>query len=610
MLRQTAVMALMAILLLPTHEAKAADTTPDVLTLQNNIVFYLADSIGEKDPVSVSRVTNMMQALGVPYSGSDGSTAAIVCVTHDYQDPETGATFPAGYYRPHQSGSSRSYFGSGSTGGLKNIKKIIYYFATSYDPQFSTYLVNDGGRYSLDPNNKFVITSPGFKYSPTLILGGKPDVVAAGSYYQIDAPLKFTLDFSDSGTPLDAFDGKLQDIITDTTFVYAMYRRQLDSEGKAIVDDNGKEVPGERIMWSRDNTFQTGYKRPSGILGIAIICGDDNATTRFATVAEQTTTSDACWHDSDPGVRHQALEENEQAAGYYFTKYCSKDMLDYIQAETGYDFHEKHEADYIEGVCNLRQNQVLYTVTDTLSSLTSRNISIALNRLELPCQYYINSTTRATTLITDYTDTATGVSLPRGHYQASYPSTTYSTLWGNSSYPERTGYRYLERMRFYMTQSSAQLKLKVIEVGVDSTKTTLVDDVVYTTDAADPRAITLDLTQLPGWAADKIYLVSYTAPDADSGIMAIAWTTTSAGAATQYADLAEYSKTKVIEWHTAATSPAYYTPLATDGILLPTADATPQSTADLPAYNLAGQRVANGYHGIIIRNGRKMVRYY
>ena len=584
-----------------------AQSSSSAYRLADNKVIYLANSDVEDSVVTVARVEKMMSSLGMPYTGSDGSSAASICITTDYYDAETGLHFPAGYYRAHQSGTSRSYFGGNGIGGLQNLRKIIYYFATSYDPQFSTYLVDDNGsRYSLDPNNKFIITSPGFKYSPTMLQNGEPTYESSGRYFQVDKPLKFTLDFTEGGDPLNAFDGKLSGINSDTTFYYAMYRRILDAEGKAEADENGKEIPGERILWSPDNIFQTGYKRPSALLAVAFICGDDDAPVRYASIADQGKTSNARWYDTDPGPSFTPLRANEQAAGYFFSDRCSITLLDYIKETTGYDLNMRDTTE-IAGVLTLKENLNLYTVIDTLSTLSTRNISMALGKLSLPCTFSGVANTAVTAISQPYTDTETGITLPSGYYRCHYPSTLYFCQWGSSTHLPRTGVRNLRRMTFYMSRPESQLELKVIEVGIDSTQTERLNTIVTASDDTDGRRIILDLQSLTGWSADKIYLVSYRATDANTGIMAISWLSATDAASTLYGNLSEYVKSKTASWAASPTEPMHYTAPLPDAILSPQLPSA-TTTSATPRYNLSGQRVGSSYRGITIERGVKKMQ--
>ena len=107
----------------------------DVQVLHNNYVIYMcapgdAKAVETPTAYKVDSEKSAFEELGFNYQCYNADNTNMVVVTKDYVDEETGASFPAGYYYPAKIGGSRSYFASAAdVSGLKNVKKMIFYFA-------------------------------------------------------------------------------------------------------------------------------------------------------------------------------------------------------------------------------------------------------------------------------------------------------------------------------------------------------------------------------------------------------------------------------------------------------------------------------------------------
>lgn len=324
-------------------------------TIHSNLVVYMcAPGVTEtvEDPVglNVEYVKSAFEELGINFQCNDASNTNMVCITKDYTDPETGAKFPAGYYYSGKVGNSRSYFGKneGPT-GLKNVKKMIFYWAAAGNVQFSSYLVREGGitvdnlstgtsvsvdnRYTMDPNCKIKFSVPELDgtYSTTRTneegetFVEEKNIFSSSNYYNTmldengnptttwttfacTRPTKLTLDFTEP-IDVDKIDTNLDysSILDgDVNVPYGAYEF-------AYRDENGKDKAGNPIPWSADNVLQQGYKRAAYLLGIAIICGDENAETYYANVSNSTD-DDECYWEAQAEAAHAALAATDVPA--------------------------------------------------------------------------------------------------------------------------------------------------------------------------------------------------------------------------------------------------------------------------------------------------------
>lgn len=342
-----------------------------VQTMKNNYVFYMCapgDNKAVDTPVGYKNASQVsaMEELGFNYSNYDSDNTNQVVLTRDYTDAETGAAFPKGYYYPDKVGDSRSYFGSEGVSGLKNVKKMIFYFAATSTGgvQFSSYHVKEGGcgsvpsdqnpttgytpggangvRCSMDLNNKIKFFVPqneavaadgtriftsadkdgvGSNYYCTALADGKP--TPAWTEFACDQPLKLVLDYTQTSEKFDSN----YDFLTDKTGTITV---PYGTAKVAKQDANGKEVAGDAIPWSADNILQQGYKKSAYLLGIAIICGDEGAKTYYANVSESTDDDEATWHESAEAAHTPFADTDEPANNLFFSWKMTPEMKQYI----------------------------------------------------------------------------------------------------------------------------------------------------------------------------------------------------------------------------------------------------------------------------------------
>lgn len=378
--------------------AANAQVTPNIVNegdaqaIHSNLVVYMCapgvtETVADPQGMNVDYIKSAYEELGINFQCNDATNTNMVCITKDYTDPETGATFPAGYYYSDKVGGSRSYFGKneGAT-GLKNVKKMIFYWAAAGNVQFSSYLVREGGitvdnlstgspvtvenRYTMDPNCKIKFSVPELDgtytttrtneegetfeeekpiftsnnyYNTMLDENGNP--TTTWTTFACTRPAKLTLDFTQP-IDVDKIDTNLDfsSILDgDITVPYGHYEF-------AYRDENGKDKAGNPIPWSADNILQQGYKRAAYLLGIAMICGDDNAQTYYANVSNSTD-DDECYWEENAVAAHTALAATDDPAANLFYSWMLTD-----------DFKTFAQQHYTAGISNV--------ATDTKSMIT------------------------------------------------------------------------------------------------------------------------------------------------------------------------------------------------------------------------------------------------
>lgn len=341
----------------------------DVQELHNNYVIYTCapgDAKVVESPVAyqVDKEKSAFEELGINYQCNNTGNTNMVVVTSDYLDAETGASFPAGYYYPAKIGGSRSYFASAAdVSGLKNVKKVIFYFAagSSGGVQFSSYFVREHendvpavsvpsdqsgntyspsvkARWSMDLNNKIKFAVPenltetadgvkifssGNNYYNTLMVDGKPST--DWTTFQCEKPCKLVLDLTKHG---DLYDGSY-DFTKDLSGVVEV---PYANANIAKQDANGKEVPGTNIPWSADNILVQGFKKAAYLLGIAFVCGDDNAKTYYANVSESTDEDEAKWHESSSAAVTPFAATDEPEYNLFFTWKTTPEFVSFVKA--------------------------------------------------------------------------------------------------------------------------------------------------------------------------------------------------------------------------------------------------------------------------------------
>lgn len=347
-------------------------------TFHDNAVIYMCapgdnKAVDEVKGFDVNYLKSAYEELGIHFQNNDANNTNQLCIMQDYTDPETGAKFPAGYYYPTKVGGSRSYFGQneGPT-GVKNIKKMVFYWAAAGNVQFSSYLVREGGitvdnlstgspvtvenRYTMDPNCKmsFSVPEPTATYQTT-----KPDsetgepipvekpIFSSKNYYNTmldengeptttwttfvcTRPTKLTLDFT-TPIPVDQIDTNLDfsNILDgDINVPYGHYEF-------ALRDENGKDKAGNPIPWSADNVLQQGYKRAAYLLGIAFICGDEGAKTYYANINNSTDDDECYWEENAEAAHTPLAATDDPANNLVYSWMLTDDFKAFVQAHAG-----------------------------------------------------------------------------------------------------------------------------------------------------------------------------------------------------------------------------------------------------------------------------------
>lgn len=376
--------------------------TPDIVnegvtqTLHSNLVVYMCapgvnQAVDEPVGLNVEYIKSAYEELGINFQCNDASNTNQVCITKDYTDPETGATFPAGYYYSDKVGGSRSYFGKneGAT-GLKNVKKMIFYWAAAGNVQFSSYLVREGGitvdnlstgttvtvenRYTMDPNCKIKFSVPELDGTYTTTRTNEEgetfveekNIFSSNNYYNTmldengnptttwttfacTRPTKLTLDFTEP-IDVDQIDTNLDfSCILDgeVNVPYGAYEF-------AYRDENGKDKAGNAIPWSADNVLQQGYKRAAYLLGIAFVCGDENAQTYYANVSNSTDDEECYWEENAVAAHTELAETDVPAQNLYYSWMLTDEFKAFVA--------EHYQGAGISNVANDQQTEAIYNI--------------------------------------------------------------------------------------------------------------------------------------------------------------------------------------------------------------------------------------------------------
>ncbi|MBS5528918.1 MAG: hypothetical protein KHX42_12305 [Prevotella sp.] len=220
-----------------------------------------------------------------PLSGGTAGGTNYHVLEQDYTDASTGISFKAGTYSCLNSNTAINFYDNYNPQGVSNIKQVIFYLASSGQLQFYArqYKGTDTGldycHFEGDPTNRKLKSykAPGFSTPRT----------DGAQWYELhfNKPLKLVVDLTNAqGTAAEMTSANLEPnkSADDTEEVRALlqyYEKAFDADNNMIQGD--KLVP-----WTAEGKFAFQFKKKAYVMGIAVICGDENAKTRTIDLSE------------------------------------------------------------------------------------------------------------------------------------------------------------------------------------------------------------------------------------------------------------------------------------------------------------------------------------
>lgn len=221
----------------------------------------------------------------LPISGGTANGTNYHVLEQDYNDPETGISFKAGTYSCLNSNTAINLYDSFNPQGMSNIKQVIFYLASYGQLQFYAreYKGTDTGldycHFEGDPTNRKLKSykAPGFSTPRT----------DAAAWYELhfNKPLKLVVDLTNAqGTPDEMTSASLEPNKNsdDVEVVKSLLQYYEKADGP-----DGSIVQGDKLVpWTPEGKFCFQFKKKAYVMGIAIICGDENASTLSIDLSE------------------------------------------------------------------------------------------------------------------------------------------------------------------------------------------------------------------------------------------------------------------------------------------------------------------------------------
>lgn len=221
----------------------------------------------------------------LPLSGGTASGTNYHVLEQDYTDAETGISFQAGTYSCLNTNTAINLYDSYNPQGMTNIKQVIFYLASSGQLQFyarqyeGANTGNDYCHFEGDETNRKLKSykAPGFS----------TPLEGAAQWYEMHftKPLKLVVDLTNAqGTVDEMTNASLEPNknADDTEVVRALlqyYEKAFDADNKMIRGEN-------LIPWTENGKFAFQFKKKAYVMGVAIICGSENAKTRTIDLSE------------------------------------------------------------------------------------------------------------------------------------------------------------------------------------------------------------------------------------------------------------------------------------------------------------------------------------
>lgn len=239
----------------------------------------------------------------LPISGGTAEGTNYHHLNNDYTDAETGIIFKAGTYACLNSDTEFKLKDTSFPQGLSNVKKAIFYLASYgvlqvYARQYEGTETETYNHFEGDPTNRKL----NYYYAPGF---------STETWYDIyfDKPLKVVVDLTNnqSGTEDERLKGTIKmntdDNIDNINMYFQFYEKAYDSENKEIQGAN-------LIPWTADSKFVLAFKKKAYVMGFALICGDDNAPSKYLDI----TVNNPEWSDTPITSGISSVTTGEPAA--------------------------------------------------------------------------------------------------------------------------------------------------------------------------------------------------------------------------------------------------------------------------------------------------------
>jgi len=241
----------------------------------------------------------------LPISGGTAAGTNYHILKNDYTDAQTGITFKAGTYACLNSNTEFKFKDTSNPQGLSNVKQVIFYLASqgqlqAYARQYEGTETETYNHFEGAPTNRKLKSykAPGFE-------------TTTWTEMYFNKPLKFVVDLTNrqDGTVDEMTNDNLEpNKNADDTEVVNMY---LQFYEKAFDADN-KMIQGDKLIpWTADSKFVVAFKKKAYIMGIALICGDDNATNKYLDI----TVENPQWSDTPISSGISSITTNEEKVG-------------------------------------------------------------------------------------------------------------------------------------------------------------------------------------------------------------------------------------------------------------------------------------------------------
>lgn len=214
-----------------------------------------------------------------PISGGVAEGANFHVLTADYTDAETGISFKKGTYACLNSNTEIKFKDAYNPQGLANVKQVIFYLASQgqlqyYARQYEGENTEDYCHFEGDPTNRKLKSykAPGFN-------------TETWTEMNFTKPLKVVIDFTNAqGTDDEMKNANLDvnkssDDVEVQKSLLQFYEKAFDADGKMIQGD-------KLIPWTENGKFVFAFKKKAYVMGIAVICGNDKASSKYIDVAD------------------------------------------------------------------------------------------------------------------------------------------------------------------------------------------------------------------------------------------------------------------------------------------------------------------------------------
>ncbi|MCH5311009.1 MAG: hypothetical protein J1E57_03515 [Prevotella sp.] len=254
------------------------------------------DGTHKGDEVSYSLLENLTTAFldenfttfPISYQETVGGNYHVMA--KDYTDAETGFTLKAGTYATIKC-NEINFYDSYNPQGLSNIKKVIVYLASQGRCKCGARQLDALGRRINFEDESTTNREIRQYYAPNFS-------TETWTEMYFDQPLKYVIDLTNAegteeektGSGMKMTSGDMVDIVT---MLYQFYTREPDPTDET----NGEGIPGKLIPWTEDNNFTIQLKQAAYIMGVAFVCGDENAATTTFDI-----TSDKEWSGTETGI--------------------------------------------------------------------------------------------------------------------------------------------------------------------------------------------------------------------------------------------------------------------------------------------------------------------